>query len=118
AVSTPVRIIDEPVKLGWDGETLMMEVHRQLELPPAVTDADPALLQSGIDADLEVFDVAQDPGKRDQLTLLTMQFVAATNTRPGELDWNAAEALLQQPSGIPVAVGRSIKNAATSAASE
>lgn len=119
ALQTPVRIIDEPVKLGWDGETLMMEVHRRLETLPSIADADPELLQSAIDADTdEPLANELPPPERNQLTLLTVQFVAATNARPGELDWNAAEALLEQPTGIPVPVGRSIKNAATSAAFE
>ena len=38
--------------------------------------------------------------------------------RPGELDWDFAETLLSRADGIPAGVGRSIKNAATSAASE
>ena len=50
--------------------------------------------------------------------MLTEQFVAATNVRPGELNWRAAEVLLNRASGIPAPVGRAIKNAATSAASE
>jgi hypothetical protein len=49
---------------------------------------------------------------------VTVQFVAATSSRPGELDWDFAEALLERADGIPAGVGRSIKNAATSAASE
>ena len=118
AINTPVRIIDAPLKLGWDGETLMLEVHRPLQVPPAV--ADESLLQSEIDADTEapMQQEGVEPAERNQLTLLTEQFVAATDTRPGELDWDAAEMMLSRADGIPVAVGRSIKNAATSAASE
>jgi len=120
ATNTAVRIIDQPVKLGWDGETLVMEVHRQLEVATAVEAADETLLQSGIDVDtgIESESVVDEPQQRDRMTLLTEQFVAATNARPGELDWNAAEELLDRASGIPLPVGRSIKNAATSAASE
>ncbi len=118
ALHTPVRIIDEPLKLGWDGETLMMEVHRPLEVAPIVVDE--SLLQSEIDADTESVaqDIVDEPEHRDQLTLLTQQFVAVTDTRPGELDWDAAEELLARADGIPVPIGRSIKNAATSAASD
>jgi hypothetical protein len=53
-----------------------------------------------------------------RLTVLTEAFVAATSTRPGELDWEFAERLLARADGIPVPVGSAIKNAATSAASE
>ena len=37
-VNTPVRIINEPIKIGWDGDRLMMEAHRQLESTPIVDD--------------------------------------------------------------------------------
>jgi len=30
-IDTPVRIINEPVKIGWDGDALVMEVHPVLE---------------------------------------------------------------------------------------
>jgi len=76
AIATPVRIINEPVKVGWNGDELLMEVHQRL------------------------------------------QFVAATNTRPGKLDWDVAELLLERADGVPAPVGHPIKNAATSAASE
>ena len=32
SVDTPVRIINEPVKVGWNGDELVMEVHRTLEV--------------------------------------------------------------------------------------
>lgn len=35
AVNTPVRIIDEPIKIGWKDELLYLEVHRPLELDDA-----------------------------------------------------------------------------------
>ena len=58
------------------------------------------------------------PVLRDPLTLVTEQFVAVTNVRAGELDWNEAERQVARASGMPIPVGRAIKNAATSAASE
>ena len=56
------------------------------------------------------------PLEKDSMTLLTEQFVAATQLRNAELDWDIAEALLQRSSGVPTPVGQAIKNAATSAA--
>ena len=96
----------------------MMEVHRPLAVAPIVVDE--SLLQSEIDADLEAVaqEIVDGAEPRDLLTMLTAQFVAVTATRPGELDWDAAEALLARADGIPVPVGRRIKNAATSAASD
>lgn len=115
-VNTPVRIINEPVKIGWDGDELVLEVHRTLEvmeLPPAGPEQG---LPETVDAAAELpADVP--PAPKDALTSLTEQFVAATGSRPGEIDWQKAEVALQQADGIPAAVGRGIKNAATSAAS-
>jgi len=123
AVNTRVRIINEPVKVGWDGEQLMMEVHRTLDVAPVAADesADGLVIEDIIE-DIVGNDLATEqrvePPMRGRLTSLTVQFVAATNTKPGELDWDFAEQLLERADGIPAAVGKSIKNAATSAASE
>ena len=108
-VNTPVRIINEPVKIGWDGDELVVEVHPVLEVikpEPAVE----ALPEGGA--------AEEPPLPRDAMTALTEQFIAATNARPGTLDWDAAERLLERADGIPVVAGRVAKDAATSAASE
>lgn len=114
AVDTAVRIVNEPVKLGWDGDRLLLEVHRTLDVAPVVPEDEQAAI--AIDAVAEPMLV--EPPLPSRLTALTMQFVAATDARPGELDWEFAERLLERADGIPVAVGNAIKNAATSAASE
>ena len=111
-VNTTVRIINEPVKVGWDGERLVVEVHETLESAPP-EDAEAALVEEGAAIEELVL-----PPARDAMTDLTTQFVAATRERPGELDWSAAQQLLDAPTGIPVVIGAAIKNAATSAASE
>ncbi|HLT89865.1 MAG TPA: L,D-transpeptidase family protein [Woeseiaceae bacterium] len=113
-VNTPVRIINEPVKLGWDGDRLLVEVHRSLETAPVV---DEDLSAVAIDTG-EAAEPAPGASASGHLTALTRQFVAATGTRPGELDWALAESLLERADGIPVPVGSAIKNAATSAAFE
>jgi len=132
-VNTSVRIINEPIKLGWDGDRLMIEAHRQLESAPIVDDeamspipataAEPAdtVAQVPNGTALTEADAAEGAGVpvlRDPLTLVTEQFVAVTNVRAGELDWNEAERQVARASGMPIPVGRAIKNAATSAASE
>ncbi len=109
SVDTPVRIINEPVKVGWHGDELVMEVHRALEETPIESDSGEIISEVLPD------DGDQGP-ERDVLTALTEQFVAATNTRAGELDWERAEELLDRADGIPGPVGRTIRNAATSAA--
>ena len=118
-INTPVRIINEPVKIGWDANELVVEVHQSLDVtpPPAeeLVDASGSEISSG-----EALAESAPPALlvRDKLTLLTEQFVAATNTRPGELYWEVAEQVIERADGVPVLAGRQIKDAATSAASE
>lgn len=113
-VNTPVRILNEPVKLGWDSDRLLMEVHRTLDVAPVPVEDEQAAI--AIDALAEPPLV--EPPMPSRLTALTKTFVDATSARSGELDWEFAERLLELADGIPVAVGNATKNAATSAASE
>ena len=120
-LNTGVRIINEPVKIGWNGDELVVEVHRTLESSPAPAADETAESSGSEDAAVEsdetvVVDAA--PPARDAMTALTEQFVLATNERPAELDWDIAEQLLERADGIPAIAGRKIKDAATSAASE
>jgi len=120
-LNTPVRIINEPVKIGWNGDELVIEVHQVLEItPPATESADAS--ESGLVASEDSEAVAESmpaaPVVRDKLTALTERFIAVTNVRPGELYWDIAEQLLERADGVPTLAGRQIKDAATSAASE
>jgi L,D-transpeptidase ErfK/SrfK len=120
-IDTPVRIINEPVKIGWDGDELVVEVHQALEItPPAAEPADDveSVLPADEDSEAVAEVIPEAPVVRDKLTSLTEQFVAATNTRAGELYWDIAEQLLERADGVPTLAGRQIKDAATSAASE
>ena len=108
-IDTAVRIINEPVKVGWDGDELVVEVHETLEVaPPEDTEAETS----------EESVAEEVPAVRDAMTALTQQFVRATNDQPGRLDWDVAEELLARADGIPAIAGRKTKDAATSAASE
>lgn len=126
-VGTSVRIINEPVKIGWDGNSLVMEVHPVLVAHPGTTtdvpvpgpgtdvlDATSAETAAGAAEDGTGF----APPVKDPLTYATEQFIVATAERSGELDWTLVEAAIARSDGIPVVVGEEIKNAATSAASE
>jgi len=119
-VDTRVRIINEPIKMGWDGDQLYIEVHQPLE----VAEVEPELPPDGEvvvaidDLDEKPVEETTEVPVRDPLTSITQQFVAATASRPGELDWDLAERHLGAATGVPQEVGRAIKNAATSAASE
>ena len=114
-VKTPVRIINEPVKIGWDGEVLVAEVHPLLESAQPPVGESPEQIEE-LDADVEL--PAPDPESKDPLTHVTEQFIAATAERAGQLDWDLVEELVERSDGIPEVVGRRIKNAATSAAFE
>ncbi len=107
-VNTPVRIINEPVKFGWDGDELLLEVHRTLERPMEEGSPD-----EQVDGDM----VVEEP-MAEALTSLTQKFVAATGERRGQLDWVLAERMIERADGIPAVTGVAIKNAATSAAFE
>jgi len=118
-INTPVRIINEPVKVGWDGNELLVEVHESLEVmpPPADNpDNEPATENSAGEAVAEP--IPLPALVRNKLTVLTEQFVAATNARPGELYWELAEQVLERADGVPVRAGRQINDAATGAAPE
>lgn len=135
-VNTPVRIINEPVKVGWDGDELVVEAHRVLESAPpepeaALPETEPAVAEAPEgEAEAEVVDdalvdagaadeaLAQGaaepplPPTKDSMTMLTEQFVAATDLRPGQLDWQAAQLVLDRASGIPAPVGHAIEDVA------
>lgn len=123
-VKTKVRIIDVPVKIGWEGEALVAEVHPSLEVPQRLPEESDEQLDK-LDADVDLPDVAFL--SKDPLTHLTEQYIEATAERPGQLDWDRAEVLVERSNGIPEVIGESIqlvdlndtnKNAATSAAFE
>ncbi|MEJ2297848.1 MAG: L,D-transpeptidase family protein [Woeseiaceae bacterium] len=115
-VQTQVRIINVPVKIGWDGNELVAEVHPLLESSQELAEESLAHLDE-LDADVELEPLIADSNK-DPLTYATEQFIAATAERAGQLDWDLLEELVDRSSGIPETVGAGIKNAAASAAFE
>ena len=114
-VKTPVRIINAPVKIGWEGDALVAEVHPLLQSAQPLADATLEKIEQ-LDADVEL--PPPDPNSKDPLTHVTEQFIVATAERAGHLDWDRIEALVERSDGIPEAVGTRIKNAAASAASQ
>ena len=79
-INTKVRIINEPVKFGWNGDELVMESHPKLE-----------------------------EGDKNPLTNMTELFISATGERAGELDWYLAEEIVGRSDGIPASVGEEHK---------
>jgi len=120
-VNTPVRIINEPVKMGWNGDRLVMEAHPVLAVAVPADGNDDVIADVVEGGAAEQIDVAIDEADfeaRDPLSYVIEQFVAVTGVQAGELDWRLAEELVKRADGIPAEVGQAIKNAATGAASE
>jgi L,D-transpeptidase ErfK/SrfK len=110
-LKTPVHIINEPVKMGWVGDDLVMEVHPVLDVAMPQT-------EEGVAEESDSEQAAEVTEAKDPLTYVTEQFIATTAERAGQLDWGLAEQLVERSDGIPVTVGEGIKNAAASAAFE
>ena len=123
-VKTPVRIINAPVKLGWSGDELVIEVHPVLEA--AVEAEAEADNESDGEAEETVADEkavaasepVMPPPAKDPLTFVTEQFIAATTERAGRLDWDEVERLVKRADGIPAAAGIAAPAAAPAVASE
>ena len=114
-VKTAVRIVNEPVKMGWNGDELVIEVHPILEVAAPPADENDAAEQNEVDTD-EMIVSDDQPLTKDPLTYVTEQFIATTGERAGQLDWYLAEEIVERSDGIPTPVGQGIKNAAASAA--
>jgi len=76
---TPVRIINQPLKFGWRGDELFLEVHPQLEEP--------------------------DEGAGSDMTLVTREYVKATREELADVDWEVIARVYKAQTGIPVKVG-------------
>ena len=74
-VNTTVRILHQPSKMGWQGDTLYLEVHGMLE--------------------------GQKDPETYGLTQLTRAVVAATKDRSVQLDWKHAEQVFAKATGGP-----------------
>ncbi|MDJ0927326.1 MAG: L,D-transpeptidase family protein [Gammaproteobacteria bacterium] len=82
SVNTPVYLVNQPYKIGWQGDALMLEVHRPLE---------------------------EDENNNNRgLTIITELYVRATRARPAEVDWSQVELAYNQGSGIPVRIGTAL----------
>jgi len=75
-VGTPVRIVDQPVKAGWDDGVLYLEVHAPLA-------------EGGAGADV---------------TAAVRAVIAATHDREVSIDWQAVARAAQERRGVPVAI--------------
>jgi L,D-transpeptidase ErfK/SrfK len=91
-LNTPVRIIDQPYKMGWHKGELYMEVHAPLE-------------------------GSKDP-EVHSLTNITRLLVAATQDQTVPIDWARAERIFIRASGVPEPVLLGVGAAAQTSAAE
>jgi L,D-transpeptidase ErfK/SrfK len=77
-VNTRVRIMHQPLKMGWLGNVLYMEAHPPLE--------------------------GQEDSDAVSLTNITRMLVAVTRDRAANIDWKLAENVFKTASGMPVAM--------------
>ncbi|MEL6868775.1 MAG: L,D-transpeptidase family protein [Pseudomonadota bacterium] len=127
-VGTPVRIVNQPVKLGWLNDALYVEAHVPLGMPATVAPASDGVADAnavaGADADsiappdtnLAELDELAD-GEVD-LTLMMRAFVAATRERQADADWQRMEAAVFAGLGVPVAVGVEVQTVSVTQSSD
>lgn len=87
AIGTEVRIVDQPVKLGWSEEGLLLEVH------PTLAQAD----------EIEAHGRAE-PVDLPDLEMLVME---AAGAMADDLDWRALRRVAREHLGIPFPILRS-----------
>jgi len=86
SVGTPVTIVDQPVKLGWFGDSLFIEVHPPLEE-----------------------NVSKGELREQALALVDAEHLA----NPLVIDWDAVLQAIEAQTGVPMEVGRAeTKNSA------
>jgi lipoprotein-anchoring transpeptidase ErfK/SrfK len=116
AVGTPVYLVNQPVKLGWDSGVLYMEVHQPLDedvgIPPEKEEEDMT------EAEL-AREQAKTPEQRKQeerwknakrsaylLKVATALVEKETAKRPAAVDREAVRKAVESPTGMVVEIGR------------
>ncbi|MEL7310674.1 MAG: L,D-transpeptidase family protein [Pseudomonadota bacterium] len=99
-VKTPVRIVNQPVKMGWSADQLVMEAHEPLAVAVSDTVDEPT---ADSEAAEPVETVAIEEGG---LTSMMRVYVAATRELEATTDWALMEEVLEQARGVPVLVGQ------------
>jgi L,D-transpeptidase ErfK/SrfK len=107
--------VNQPVKAGWQGDTLYLEVHPLLSM---MTEEFEEKLnfenEGGENAAEELLVNRNLPAWIEELTLLADRMIRqATARRPGasvQVDWETVNRLVLEPDGVPHPVGRLVRN--------
>jgi L,D-transpeptidase ErfK/SrfK len=116
SVGTPVYLVNQPVKLGWQGGRLYMELSQPLDedvgIPPEKDEED--MTQAELareEAKTPEQRAAERKGKNARrsayLEKLAMNLIQKENAkRPILLDREALRQAIEQPTGLPVEIGK------------
>jgi L,D-transpeptidase ErfK/SrfK len=84
ATGTPVRFVDQPVKLGWADGALLLEIHPDVGQVPALQES-----RSAVHA---------------PLVELPLRVVMAAGAQAGAIDWDRVDALAARRDGMPAPI--------------
>jgi L,D-transpeptidase ErfK/SrfK len=99
-VGTPVRIVNQPHKLGWGPGGLYLEAHLTLEQVAAAEEGfDEPTPESDAQTLAPEAEATEEP--ESLLTSLTRAYVAATAERRTDVRWDFAEQVMKEARGVP-----------------
>jgi L,D-transpeptidase ErfK/SrfK len=98
-VDTPVRIINQPFKLGWQENDLFLEAH-----PPL---GEGVASEEDADGEIVMQDPESDSGESHawSITNITERYIKITRERPALIDWELVSSVYEERLGIPVKIG-------------
>jgi len=98
-VNTPVRIVNQPFKMGWSGDDLYLEVHPPLEEGGASEEEEDGTII------LEAHDDTAAADDDWSLTRITQLYIRTTRERAAVVDWKLVDSVYKERLGIPVKIG-------------
>ncbi len=109
-VGTPVYLVNQPVKLGWQGGALYMEVSQPLDEDagiPTEWDDDVMEDQGWDEEKIKAVRLKKDAMRSAYLQKIAMDLIQKENAkRPILMDQEAIRAALEKPTGLPVPIGK------------
>jgi L,D-transpeptidase ErfK/SrfK len=97
-VKTTVEIVNQPFKLGWFGDQLLLEVHS-----PLAKNARPEPEPGQNPEPLE--EPGPEAEEEPTLTSITELYVQVTRDKPAEVDWDLVRKVFRDQRGVPVVIG-------------